>query len=149
MAEKRSFLEHTWLMLFLLLSFLIKIIIFQSLLQTEVCQLPSPTKLAVLKPCQERTYLSILVLRGLAGKCWEAEVVGHSSEEGCNIQCSRGFSSALLSGTKAALMTWSCGTVQALKCWGNKQAQLAACGNASSHRKTSFFTTQIRMSTGE
>lgn len=135
-------MEHTWLTLFLLLSFLIKIIIFQSLLRPELCQLPSPTKLAVLEPCQERTYFSILALRGLAGKCWKAEVAGHSSAEGCNIQCSRGFSSTLLSGTKAALMTWSHRTVQALKCSGSKQAQLAACGNSSSHRKNILLHNQ-------
>lgn len=46
-----------------------------------------------------------------------------------------------------ALM-WSHGTVQALRFWGNKRAQQAAHGNASSCRKALFFTTQIRMSTG-
>jgi len=91
-------LEHACLMLFLLLSFLIEITIFQSLLWTELCQLPSPTKLAVVELCQERSYLRILELHGLAGEHWEAEQVGHSSGEGCNIHCSREFSSALLSG---------------------------------------------------
>lgn len=134
-SRQAQLLERAWLMLFLLLSFLIKIIVFQSLLRTELCQLPSPTKLAAPERCQERAYFSILALRGLAGECWEGEVVGHSSAEGYNIQGSGGFSSALLSGTKGALMTWSHRTVQALKCSGNKQAQLVAGGNSSSCRK--------------
>lgn len=62
-------------------------------------------------------------------------MVGHSSAAGRNTPCSGGFSSTLLSGAKAALKLRSHGTVQALKCWGNKQTHLAAFGNSRARRK--------------